>query len=193
MLPTRRAVIANALVALVAATALIPVMSSSASATVKCNTGSYIIGFANSKYVSAELGYTGSYYGMLRSRASEPGPWENYTICGYWDGFTHVDYIINEANGRYVSAELGYTGGDYGMLRARATSLGPWEKFDIVRYGPNGNMYYIRSKANGRYVSVELGYTGIKYAMLRARATSIGSWEKILISCGYPASCGFNS
>jgi hypothetical protein len=36
---------------------------------------------------------------------------------------------IKAANGLYVSAEIGYTGSYYGMLRARATSIGPWEIF----------------------------------------------------------------
>lgn len=28
--------------------------------------------------------------------------------------------------------EYGYTGASYGMLRARATEVGPWEKFQIL-------------------------------------------------------------
>ncbi|WP_424887005.1 hypothetical protein [Streptomyces sp. XH2] len=37
--------------------------------------------------------------------------------------------ITSRANGRLVSAELGYGGDTYGMLRARATAVGPWELF----------------------------------------------------------------
>jgi hypothetical protein len=37
--------------------------------------------------------------------------------------------VYSTANSRYVSAELGYTGGDQGMLRARATEIGPWEQY----------------------------------------------------------------
>ena len=33
------------------------------------------------------------------------------------------------ANGKYVSAEIEYPGGDKGMLRARADHIGSWEKF----------------------------------------------------------------
>ena len=44
----------------------------------------------------------------------------------YTDGFW---FIQSDANNLYVSAELGYTGGNYGMLRARATSIGPWEQY----------------------------------------------------------------
>jgi len=37
------------------------------------------------------------------------------------------------ANNQYVSGELGWHGDDYGMLRARATSVGSWERFIIVQ------------------------------------------------------------
>jgi hypothetical protein len=86
--------------------------------------------------------------------------------------------IYSEANHRYVSAELGYTGADYGMLRARASSVGPWERFEICYSSVALTHFSFRSLANGRWVSAELGYTGSRYAMLRARATSIGPWEK---------------
>lgn len=36
------------------------------------------------------------------------------------------------ANGRFVSTELGYSGSSYGMLRARATAIGPWEEYKAV-------------------------------------------------------------
>jgi hypothetical protein len=37
----------------------------------------------------------------------------------------------SRANGRYVSAELGYGGGSNATLRARAGGVGPWEQFNI--------------------------------------------------------------
>ncbi|MEV0647737.1 hypothetical protein AB0I28_20960 [Phytomonospora sp. NPDC050363] len=37
-----------------------------------------------------------------------------------------------------VSAELGYAGGSYGMLRARASTVGPWEQFQYVWGGGVG-------------------------------------------------------
>src|SRR6266498_3316638 len=138
-MPRIRRRLAQALVALVAAAALVPITAPAASAVTTCNNWSWIISFGNSRYTSAELG----------------------------------------------------SGGDHGMLRARATSVGNWEKFTIARWGPNPAMYTIRSQANGRYVSAELGYGGGRYAMLRARATSIGNWEKFLILCGTPAQCWF--
>jgi hypothetical protein len=38
-------------------------------------------------------------------------------------------WLRSNANGRYVSTELGQTGSRDAMLRARATSYGPWERF----------------------------------------------------------------
>jgi hypothetical protein len=196
MLRTRRA-FARALVALVAAAALVPITAPAASAAEQeittCNNWSWIISFANSRYTSAELGYGGDLYGMLRARATNPGPWEEFQICGRWDSTlnTRINWIVSNRNLRYVSAEVAYTGVDYGMLRARATSLGSWEKFKIERWGPNPAMYTIKSLRNGRYVSAELGYGGGRYGMLRARATSIGNWEKFFILCGTPATCWF--
>jgi hypothetical protein len=56
------------------------------------------------------------------------------------------------------------------MLRARSTSIAPWEKFDVVC---RTNSYCtIKSLANNKYVSVESS------TALRARATSVGSTEK---------------
>jgi hypothetical protein len=37
--------------------------------------------------------------------------------------------IQAQTNLNYVSAELGYTGANYAMLRARAATAGPWEKY----------------------------------------------------------------
>jgi hypothetical protein len=150
-----------------------------------------LISFAANKYATAELGYGGNLYGMVRAARDNPGPWEDWTFCSFYEGGTKVTYIYNEANGRYVSAEFGRTGGDHGMLRARATSVGPWEKFRVERWGPNPNMYTIRSLRNGRYVSTELGYGGVRKNMLRARATRIGNWEKYYIPCSQPPHCSF--
>src|SRR4051794_36847824 len=84
--------------------------------------------------------------------------------------------LRSRANARYVSAELGYAGSSYGLLRARATKVGPWEKFECVTTGTN--QWAIRSRANGRYVTAELGYSGDLYGVLRARATTIGVRER---------------
>jgi hypothetical protein len=171
--------------ALAAAVALMSLVSPAASAH-ECPPGpggenhhTVLISFAANKYATAELGYGGGLYGMVRAARDNPGPWEDWTFCSFYEGGTKVTYIYNEANGRYVSAEFGRTGGDHGMLRARATSVGPWEKFRVERWGPNPNMYTIRSLRNGRYVSTELGYGGVR------------KWEKYYIPCSQPPHCSF--
>lgn len=87
-------------------------------------------------------------------------------------------WLKSDANGKYVSAELGYTGPGHGELRARANSVGRWERFEFC-WGTNQTAFNlsIRSLANGKWVSAELNYGGALNGMLRARADSIGPWE----------------
>ncbi|GGM66578.1 hypothetical protein GCM10012275_41370 [Longimycelium tulufanense] len=86
--------------------------------------------------------------------------------------------LYSVANGRYVSTELGYSGADYAMLRARALMASRWEQFRLeFRHGAT----VIKSRANGRYVSVETGYRGGNYAMLRAKSHRIGITEKFTL------------
>ena len=101
--------------------------------------------------------------------------------------------IFARANNRYVSAELKETGNRVGMLRARATSIGTWEKFAVV-----GNCWAspgcaLRSAANGRYVSAEILDPGAQKGMLRARATSVGAWERFRISGDCTVNCALKS
>jgi hypothetical protein len=95
--------------------------------------------------------------------------------------------IRSKANGRYVSAELGYKGSSYGALRARATTVGAWERYQCVAL--SSNKWAIESRANQRYTSAELGYKGSTYGMLRARSTSIGSWETYTLTTVSACSC----
>ena len=125
---------------------------------------------ANGKYVAAELNYTGAGYGELRARSSSVGSWERFEFCFGIGGALAAVAIRSLANGKWVAAELQYTGALYGMLRARASSIGPWETFN----GGSG----LRNKANWKFVSAELQYTGIRYGMLRARADRYGPWEQ---------------
>jgi hypothetical protein len=91
------------------------------------------------------------------------------------------EWVIRHSSSRlYVSAELGWTGNSYARLRARARSIGPWERFTLCDDSAS-SAYALRSLANGRYVAAELGWTGNNYGILRARATAIGSWEKFYI------------
>jgi hypothetical protein len=136
---------------------------------------------ANADYVSAELGYTGADYGMLRARSKTVGPWEKFDFCydstqGWWA-------ISSDANGRYVTAQFGYTGASFGELTASSTIIGPDQKFVLScipgpPVGPPIELVLIQAQTNLNYVSAEIGYTGADYGMLRARATTAGPWEE---------------
>jgi hypothetical protein len=134
---------------------------------------------ANGKYVAAELHYTGAGYGELRARSSSVGSWERFEFCFGIGGALAAVAIRSLANGKWVSAELQYTGALYGMLRARASGIGPWETFAAINGG-------LRNQTNLRFVSAELQYTGIRYGMLRARANSRGPWEEFRTSRPWP-------
>ncbi|MEV4415392.1 hypothetical protein [Catellatospora sp. NPDC049609] len=123
------------------------------------------------KYVTAELGYTGTGYGMLRARATSVGDWERFEFC-YESGTSGGMLSIRSlANNRWVTVETGYTGVDNGMLRASSTSVGTKQYF----WAWNGGL---NSDANGKYATAELSYTGARLGMLRSRATTAGPWEK---------------
>ena len=130
---------------------------------------------ANGKYVSVEMTYTGVDKYMLRARASAVGPYEQLEFCWGVGGNDANLAIRSNRNGKWVSAELGYGGVRYGMLRARASSIGPWETF-------NG-AYGLRNTKNWKYVSAELGYGGGLKGMLRARSSSYGPWEHFTNCC----------
>jgi hypothetical protein len=94
--------------------------------------GQFAIRAHNGRFVSAELGYTGENAGMLRARATVIAPWELFTFEQESQTGDFVRGVLRSgANNRFVSAELGYTGANEGMLRARATAKGPWERFEI--------------------------------------------------------------
>jgi hypothetical protein len=84
--------------------------------------------------------------------------------------------VLRSSRGLIVSAEVEYDGATEGMLRARATRVGQWERFRIRCLG---NARVALRAANGRWVSAELGagYTDGDDGMLRARSTSVGLWE----------------
>jgi hypothetical protein len=65
---------------------------------------------------------------MLRANATGIGLWEQYRIFCISGGNGAFE-IYSAASDRYVAAELGLKGKDYGMLRAQSDTVGPWEKF----------------------------------------------------------------
>jgi hypothetical protein len=93
----------------------------------------------------------------------------------------------SEANDRYIVAQLDYgvaypRHNLYGMLRAHATHVGPWEKFQFCRDKAT-NLWSIFSNANDRWVVTQLDYPSRDKYMLRANATSIGPWEQYYVAC----------
>jgi len=146
-----------------------PTRKTSGADPLNCYDG-WLQSVANNKYVSAELHYEGAGYGELRARASTVGSWERFEFC-WGENQTAFNLSIRSlANGKWVSAELQYTGPLYAMLRARASRIGPWETFNAA--------LGIRNTVNWKWVTAELQYTGIRYGMLRARADRYGPWEQ---------------
>ena len=94
----------------------------------------FLYSVAAGRSVSAELGYGGNQYGMLRARASSIGSWECFDIYSVLDGNVWRETIRSQANGRLAAAEFGAagTGSDNGVLRARSNAQGPWELFIIT-------------------------------------------------------------
>lgn len=92
---------------------------------------------ANDRWAITQINYRGPkiYQNMLRADARSIGPWEQYQILCI--AGTHGSFVIwSPVARRFVAAELGYKGDDYGTLRARANKVGPWE---IFRPGPGCN------------------------------------------------------
>jgi hypothetical protein len=84
------------------------------------------------------------------------------------------------ANGTvYVSTELNNSGSTNAILRARAGSAGPWEKY-LLTNNDDGTVS-LMSTANGKFVSVEFNYPDNTQAVLRARTDMPGDWEKFTI------------
>jgi hypothetical protein len=94
----------------------------------------------------------------------------------------------SQANDRYVVAQLDYgvaypRHNLYAMLRANATHVGAWEKFQFC-YDKSTNFWSILSNANNRWVVTQLDYPFRDQYMLRAaNATGIGLWEQYHILC----------
>ncbi|MBO3741559.1 fascin domain-containing protein [Actinoplanes flavus] len=149
------------------------VAAATGSHEVSCWRNITIRSVANGRYVSAEIGWDGPYYGALRARATSVGPWERFTVCR--DAGSGVTRIRAQANNDFVSAELDYAGARYGLLRAQAETVGGWERYYSNRE-PGGHFsFYARDTR--RWVSAEVTFRGRGYGTLRARATAVGAEE----------------
>jgi hypothetical protein len=143
----------------------------------------FIQSMENGLYVAAELNYTGGDYGMLRARTANPYTWEQF--CLYFLGNDTNGYGLwafkSAVSGYYVSAELNYGGGDYAMLRARASVPGNWESFYIFLDPNVPGTCDIQNADNKKYVSEEQEYSGADQYMLRARASNPSYYERFKI------------
>jgi hypothetical protein len=88
------------------------------------------------------------------------------------------DFITLQStyNNRYVAAE---NGGDR-RLRARATAVGPWERFELCFF--RDGTVDLASADSNRLVSAEVGWAGSDRGTLRARATQSGPWERYILA-----------
>jgi putative metal-binding protein len=96
--------------------------------------GRFAIQAHNGRYVTAELGRSGDDNALLRARATVIAEWERFTFEQTAQTGDFVRGAIKSAaNGRFVTAELGYPEDNlrWGMLRARATVKDRWEQFEL--------------------------------------------------------------
>ena len=138
--------------------------------------------YGNDRWVSAELGFNGFYYAMLRARATAIGSWERYTVA-FAAGIPCTYTIKSLANGKYVAANFSLPGDVNGMLNASdGSSLGSASELFRFLYEPQGRFAIIGvgQLVGGKpvFVSAELGYVANGYGMLRARASVVGPWEQ---------------
>jgi hypothetical protein len=126
------------------------------------------------KFVSVEIGNTGSFYAMLRARADTIGPWEKFYAC-YDDG-SHQYTFRSEANNKYVEVNPN-AGGNYLLMLSATADSGVPKPSRFIEVNGSSDVQSLKSDYTGSYVSAELGYTGGDYGMLRARAGVIGAWE----------------
>jgi hypothetical protein len=115
---------------------------------------------------------------MLRARSLTRGPWELNRWCYEPSSQTWVlEYGAGDKP--YVSTEMGsdYAGDYRYMLRARAQSVGNWERFIVYCIGTGGDFGF-QSLTSGGFVSTEMHYPDGDHYMLRARGLQISTWER---------------
>jgi hypothetical protein len=88
---------------------------------------------AAERWVTAEDGRSGNDYGMLKASSTGIGVLQRFYFTDYYNGGALPMAFKSLYNGRWVSDEEGFTGIWYGMLRARAEAIGPWENWDTYK------------------------------------------------------------
>lgn len=134
---------------------------------------------SNGQFVSAEVSYPGSEFGMLRARTDAIGPWEKFDECS--DAGFGETRLFSYGTGLYVATEVEYAGNHNGMLRARANAIGSWEKYSVENGTDwEGSYITLRSMGNNRFVTADPGFPDRYRGMLLARGSSVGPWEKFV-------------
>ncbi|MBM7786017.1 endonuclease/exonuclease/phosphatase family protein [Tenggerimyces flavus] len=87
---------------------------------------------ANGKFVTVEANYPGAYQGLLRARSDSVGAWERFRLEDGGDSDPTTVAIWSFGAARYVTTEVNAAGEDAGMLRARSTTVGGWERFVLT-------------------------------------------------------------
>lgn len=82
-----------------------------------------------------------------------------------------------------MTVETTWRGAAFGKLRARKTTVGTNEKFQLCWYTSEG-YYTLKALANGRNVTAETGYSGDWNGVLRASVTTVGTNQKFRITAG---------
>lgn len=88
--------------------------------------------------------------------------------------------LMNVYTSLYVSVELGTSTTWYEELRARATSVGPWEKFTMC-INDSTNVFTLQSQANGLYVTTEEWYDPPWQYMLQADSSTVGQQQQFVL------------
>ncbi|WP_412743296.1 fascin domain-containing protein [Krasilnikovia sp. MM14-A1004] len=84
---------------------------------------------ANNRYVTAENGFSGDWKGVLRATATSVGDRQKFRITAGAGGSSEYSKLQNVESGKFVSAEMTWSGDIKGILRARANSAGAYERF----------------------------------------------------------------
>ncbi len=87
---------------------------------------------ANNKYVTAETGFSGDWRGVLRATSSSVGDRQRFRITAGAGGSSEFSKIESVDNGKFVSAEMTWAGDIKGILRARNSSAGTYERFQMA-------------------------------------------------------------
>lgn len=107
-----------------------------------------------------------------------PSPARGESFAFEWDEADQTYAIKSLANNRYVAVEKNFTGQAQNTLRARSTTAGGWERFEVY-HNEDLNLYALRSTLNNLFVAMENSYTGSLQYTLRARSADVtGSWEQ---------------